>query len=198
MNVSISSSEGRTELEQKALQHVLRFSVSDLGSITGFNSYVNAESFNTMFTKYLYQDIKELQVLDCEKIGIELLTDEEILQNVISKLDNESQQELTVIQEKVAADNALSSNAKAKALHAEMQAFLERYVHILTYAYIHIYIYTHVQIYTHIHTIHIHIYVYIYIYRDKTKEALLVEELALVTKEFMSKICTGYGETCCK
>ena len=60
-----------------------------------------------------------------------------------------------------------------------------------------LYISINIHIYVYILYIYI-LYIYIYIYRDKTKEALLVEELALVTKEFMSKICTGYGETCCK
>jgi hypothetical protein len=99
-----------SEAHLQARLQILRISCSDIGGLTGFNPFVD---FQRVFQKYLYQDLSDLQLLDAENLGLELISPEDEVERLVQKLDAEDGAEMKAIENKIRNDENLDGNTKA-------------------------------------------------------------------------------------
>eukprot|EP01033_Poteriospumella_lacustris_P009833 gene9833-7038_t len=91
----------------------IRFSCSDIAALAGYHPYAN---FSELFEKYLYQDLDLLKQLDCKKLGIEIISVDQELEGVLTKLNAENQSEFRQIISLLSNEETLQNHAAAQAL----------------------------------------------------------------------------------
>lgn len=82
------------DLYRDKTDQIPRFKASDVAGISGYHAY---QSPIELFDKYLYQDLELLRILDCENLGIELVPNEVIIEDIVSRLPREYQSQLKSI-----------------------------------------------------------------------------------------------------
>lgn len=109
-------------------RQILRINVSDLASISGFNSYKN---INELIEIYLYQDLQDLLLQDCQLLDIQLLPIENIINNTIQLIPKKSDRKvLQQIYDIGLHDQILSSN-KVSNYRQEIEIVLQKYEEII-------------------------------------------------------------------
>jgi hypothetical protein len=92
------TSRSPVEILNKANLQIPRISVSDVAAIANLNPWKSVES---MIDKYLYQDCNDLLELDSNLLGLEMITDEEQVMNIMKKIPAKNRKVLTKVKESI-------------------------------------------------------------------------------------------------
>lgn len=91
----------------------VRFSCSDIAAIAGYHPYSN---ISDLFEKYLYQDLDLLKQIDCRKLGIEIISVEEGLESILTKIGAGQEERFRQILKSVESEDSLQNQNDAQLL----------------------------------------------------------------------------------
>ena len=115
-----SESNGNSIYADKDNQ-ILRLLCSDVAAIAGYNGYKNKID---LFHKYLYQDLKNLLVLDAKNVGVEIIEKEQEIENIILKLTPPDREKLASLQKRATSYAVRSDASASSALIGEIKTLL--------------------------------------------------------------------------
>jgi hypothetical protein len=106
---------------QKANQQIPRISASDVAAIANFNPW---KSPADLIDKYLYQDCDELFQLDSKNLNLVVLTEEEEVDHILSKLPGRQRVDMSSIKTRIERGEMLVSSSACDMLLRDARGVL--------------------------------------------------------------------------